>query len=51
MDTNILQWCRIDGAVVVQIQMRTHPRATQQGRVKLGIPVVLTQEAIPEEGG
>ena len=36
-------------------QIRTHPRATQQGRVKcrrhLTVPAVPTQEAIPEEGG
>ena len=36
-------------------QIRTHPRATEQGRVKcrchVTVPAVLTQEAIPEEGG
>ena len=35
--------------------IRTHPRATQQSRVKcrrhINIPAVPTQEAIPEEGG
>ena len=36
-------------------QIRTCPRATQQGRIKcrchVTVPVVPTQEAIPEEGG
>ena len=35
-------------------QISTHPRATQQGRVKcrrhITVPAVLTKEAIPEEG-
>ena len=37
------------------ISISTCPRATQQGRVKcrhhVTVPAVLTQEAIPEEGG
>ena len=36
-------------------QMRNHPRATQQGRVKcrchITVPAVPTQEAITEDGG
>ena len=36
-------------------QIRTFPRATQQGRFKcrchVTVPAVPTQEAIPEEGG
>ena len=36
-------------------QISTHPRATQQGRVKcwchVTVPAVPTQEAILEEGG
>ena len=43
------------GRAVQMTQIRTHPRATQQGQVKCRLhvngPAVPTQEAIPVEGG